>query len=451
MADEWTFVQGKSSSKPRNRRHIAKGAANTGNRVGGGCDGGLYGSRASTSVGGSSCDEEDGIERIKRDTLECLRALEGQLRAGNGFAHRLITSMNEAVSSSPTSHRDVHRATGDADADAANAHAKSRGLRLSDIVAYGIGNFSTERFRSPMLQLACLLLLRRCAASDSSMYDDRSNDRSDAEYRRDGLESFQDDQKRVPVHYYDPCILPIERELLEIAFHVHVLEYNDMGKRMLGIESARCRQQQSNSVDISLPSSSSSTAESLPRCTLFYMPHCPMRLYSNVLWAHWSRIFPPASSESGSSSNDTNKSIHSVNADDGSANDGPVVIFGNSFRDYKERTISSRERIDGTNGVFIVAPFAREIPIDVVGNASKKRGGGGDVMTNDALRHLEMAFNDCSVIYFPVAEARRVDVEDDDDNYDDDDNDGRTRRRGWPDRPKEWFASTNPDECGELK
>jgi hypothetical protein len=176
-----------------------------------------------------------------------------------------------------------------------------------------------------------------------------------------------------------------------------------------------------------------------------------MRLYSNVLWAHWSRIFPPASSESGSSSNDTNKSIHSVNADDGSANDGPVVIFGNSFRDYKERTISSRERIDGTNGVFIVAPFAREIPIDVVGNASKKRGGGGDVMTNDALRHLEMAFNDCSVIYFPVAEARRVDVEDDDDNYDDDDNDGRTRRRGWPDRPKEWFASTNPDECGELK
>ncbi|KAL3775011.1 hypothetical protein ACHAW5_003749 [Stephanodiscus triporus] len=399
MAEEWTLVRGKSSSKPRNRRHIANGAARTGNRVGGGSDGGLYGSRASTSVGGSRCDEEDWSERIKRDTFECLRALEGQLRAGNGFAHRLITSLNEAVSSSSTSRRDVHRATGDADTDAANAHAESRGLRLSDIVAYGIGNFSTERFRSPMLQLACLLLLRRCAASDSSMYDDRSDGRSDAEYRRDGLESFQDDQKRVPVHYYDPCILPIERELLDIAFHVHVLEYNDMGKR------------------------------------------------TNVLWAHWYRIFTPASSESGSSSNDTNNSTHSVNADDGSANDGSMVIFGNSFRDYEERTIPSRERTDGTNGVFIVAPFAREIPIDVVGNASKKRGGGGDVMTNDTLRHLEMAFNDCSVIYFPVAKARRGDVEDDGG----DDDDEQTRRRGWPDRPREWFVSTNPDECGELK
>ena len=82
------------------------------------------------------------------------------------------------------------------------------------------------------------------------------------------------------------------------------------------------------------------------------MPHCPMRLYSNVLQAHWSRIFPPASFERkgmltsianciGLSSNDHDASIHSADADDGDANDGPLIIFGNSFRDYEERAISS--------------------------------------------------------------------------------------------------------------
>ena len=487
MADEWTFVPHRNSSSKRHNhhRHTAKGAARTGNRAGCGGDGGLY-KRASASpagapnsttrprVGGSNRDDEDGSEeRIIRDVSECMRALEGQLRAGNGFAHRLMTSMTAAVSSSnasPLRHvgdggdGDVHRATTDADEEDANANANSRGLHLSDIVAYGIGNFSTERFRSPMLQLACLLLLRRCAASYISTNDDRSDERSDADHLRDGLESFKDDQKRVPTHYYDPCILPVEREILENVFHVNVLEYNDMGKRTLRVESVRCRQQQSNVVDdLSSPSTSTAAVSSRvrSRCTLFYMPHCPMRLYSNVLQAHWSRIFPPASFERkgmltsianciGLSSNDHDASIHSADADDGDANDGPLIIFGNSFRDYEERAISSRERNDSTNGVFVIAPFAREIHIDVVGNAGKRRGGGGDLITNDALRHSEMAFNDCKVIYFSAAEAHGNNLQDDANDNDDGD-DGWTTRKGWPDRPKEWFASTDPDDGGELK
>ena len=485
LADEWTFVPRRNSSSNRHHhRHIAKGAARSGNRVGCGGDGGLYG-RASASpagapksttrprVGGNNRDDEDGSERIKRDVLECIRALEGQLRAGNGFAHRLMMSMTAAVSSSYASRQhagdggdgDVHRATKDADAEDANANAASRALHLSDIVAYGIGNFSTERFRSPMLQLACLLLLRRCAASDTSTNEDRSDDRSDADHHRDGFESFKDDQKRVPTHYHDPCILPVEREMLENVFHVHVLEYNDMGKRTLGIESVPCRQQRSSVVDESSLPLSSSTAESSrcrSRCTLFYMPHCPMRLYSNVLWAHWSRIFPPASVDRKGmaasidecvdlSSRDNDKPIHSLVADDGDADDGPVILFGNSFRNYEERAISSQERNDSTNCVFVIASSDREIHIDVVGNAGKRRGGGGDLIVNDALRHLEVAFSDCSVIYFPLAASRVGDPGDDDDGDDNDDgDDGWTSRTAWPDRPKEWFASMDTNDGGEL-
>ncbi len=110
MADEWTFVPHRnSSSKRHHHRHTAKGAARTGNRAGCGGDGGLY-KRASASpagapnsttrprVGGSNRDDEDGSEeRIIRDVSECMRALEGQLRAGNGFAHRLMTSMTTAA------------------------------------------------------------------------------------------------------------------------------------------------------------------------------------------------------------------------------------------------------------------------------------------------------------------------------------------------------------------
>ena len=410
----------------------------------------MYGRVAESSNGGSTVTPHRGgrnhdkgggrSEEVKRDVLECLQDLMGQLRVGNGFAHRLILSMNEAIASSSSS---------SSSSSASNSH----GLHLKDIVAYGIGNFSTERFRSPMLQLACLLLLRRCAARDSSMNYDRSDDRNDAE-NLCMEESFQDDQNRVPIHYYDPCILPVEKELLELAFHVHVLGDNDMGKRTMGMKSVQCHCQHSNAVDVSSSQSLSSTTMS-PRfhfnCTLFYMPHCPMRLYSNVLWAHWSRIFPPVSVEMKGNTPSDAEFIgfpdESIRGDDDNdeTKDGPVIIFGNSFREYEDRAmLSSRERIDDTNAIFIVAPFAKEIPIDVVGNAGKRRGVDVDAMANGALRHSEMAFNDCSLIYFSVATMRR-------DHASDNGDDRGTRRKGWPDRPKEWFVSATPDDGGELR
>jgi hypothetical protein len=105
----------------------------------------------------------------------------------------------------------------------------------------------------------------------------------------------------------------------------------------------------------------------------------------------------------------------------------PVIIFGNSLLAYEERTISSRERMDDTNAVFVAAPFATEIPISVVDNVGKRRSGRGCDTTLDSgvLRHLETAFSDCNVIY-----VQNVDHP--------------------PECPREWFMCIE-DDGGELQ
>jgi hypothetical protein len=374
--DEWNVVPQRPG---RNRYSVKKEAANTG-RNALGCNG-FYG----RVVSGKDCEDDEEksagrTERIKRDVLECLHALEDQLCTRSGFAHRLMMAMRLSVSSSLSS--------------CSHQHIDSDQLHMNEIIAYGIGNFSTDRFKSSMLQLACLLLLRRCAAANNLSTND-GNTCNEL--------SFRDEQDRVPIHYYEPCILPIEKEILENEFYVNILDCNDMGK--LKSESMQCRYEVS-SIQYRLQHHS--------KCTVFYMPHCPMRLYSNVLWAHWSRFFsssPPV--------DDVDGEIHD-----------PVIIFGNSLLAYEERTISSCERMDDTNAVFVAAPFATEIPISVVDNAGKRRGGRGCDTTLDSgvLCHLETAFSDCNVIY-----VQNVDhpIE-------------------WPERPREWFMSIE-DDGGELQ
>lgn len=389
VADDWNVVPQRPG---RNRYSVKKEAESTG-RNALGCNG-FYG----RVISGKDCedDEENSAgrtERIKRDVLECLHALEDQLCTRSGFARRLMMAMRLAVSSSLSScahqHIDSDRqdiTTSDTTDDEIKTYDQ---LHLNEIIAYGIGNFSTDRFKSSMLQLACLLLLRRCAAANNlSTNDDNTCNEL----------SFRDEQSRVPIHYYDPCILPIEKEILENEFYVNILDCNDMGK--LKSESMQCRHEVS-SIQHRLQHHS--------KCTVFYMPHCPMRLYSNVLWAHWPRFFP--SSPPGK--------IHD-----------PVIIFGNSLLAYEERTISSCERMDDTNAVFVAAPFAREIPISVVDNAGKRCGGRGCDTTLDSgvLCHLETAFSDCNVIY-----KQNVD-----------------HPIKWPECPREWFMCIE-DDGGELQ
>ena len=64
---------------------------------------------------------------------------------------------------------------------------------------------------------------------------------------------------------------------------------------------------------------------------MFFMPHCPFRLYSNVLWANWS---PSLLSR--------------------------VTIVGNSFSAYDSRSLSASARQEEVNCVLRVARVTEE-------------------------------------------------------------------------------------------
>ncbi len=91
--------------------------------------------------------------------------------------------------------------------------------------------------------------------------------------------------------------------------------------------------------------------------TLFFMPHCPFRLYSNLLWANWSKL---------SLSN--------------------ILIIGNSFKEYDARTIKKAERNDPSNCVLKALSFVEEIDIT----------GSYQFLINQGL-------NDSSLMHFPIS------------------------------------------------
>ena len=99
--------------------------------------------------------------------------------------------------------------------------------KFESIVAFGLGNLTSETSK---LQLILYLCLCDSLLADSAVGHSRS--------------------------IYDPCISDFDRKVLELL-KVPVLTENSKGKH-----------------------SSSST-------TLFYLPHCPYRLYCNLLWANW--------------------------------------------------------------------------------------------------------------------------------------------------------------------
>ena len=443
--DEWTFVPQRKGSKHRCHQH-RPGRRNSGTadiyktskQMGGR---GLY--RESTNeyynhekvVDGHQTvlyDEQQKLaerERIKHDIIECVYALENSLHASNnGFVHRLISSISTFTSSfdDVKLQHDAANNMIEGESDGTISHV----LPLRDIVAYGIGNFATGSFQAPMLQLACLLLIRRCAAASAAAafttnqsINKEDNKQTANDYDDVTSRLFEEDQIQAPIYYYEPCILPVEKELLENVFHVHVIDSNEMGKRT--VESMR---QEYEAVRVLTPateaSSSSSRLELNQTHTLFYMPHCPMQLYCNVLWAHWCDIFPKSTFEvETASSTDTTISttFKEIN---------PILIFGNSFCTYDNRTISSKKRKDPTNGIFRILPYINEVSTKSRSTVIGKNRNQSDEIIVDALRNLDVAFNDCNVISFTSdASSDRIDR---------------------PDRPKEWVASDNPNNNGEL-
>jgi len=109
--------------------------------------------------------------------------------------------------------------------------------------------------------------------------------------------------------------------------------------------------------------------------TLFFMPHCPMRLYSNLLWTNWGSFL---------------------------AN---TIIIGNSFAAYDRRTLvaATGEGGDGgggdTNAVLAARRWrgAREAPLPFRPRARFKEDGDQDGVL---LPNGYAAFHDLSLMWF---------------------------------------------------
>mmetsp|Transcript_1490 Transcript_1490/g.4308 ORF Transcript_1490/g.4308 Transcript_1490/m.4308 type:complete len:406 (+) Transcript_1490:48-1265(+) len=287
--------------------------------------------------------------------------------------HPYVVRLLETLTTSSTDNDDDKN-------DATNISGKA----YEEIICYGIGNFLPSsvavdgsyallRYPSaPMLQLALALVIRRYLANLDS-----NKDLEDGKNGQDGSEKdcdndgnwYSKQQGVVRMLFFEPLMTDLERTILEDGLCVDIIETNERGKRQANCNGCR---------------------------TLFYMPHCPMRLYGNVLWANW----------------------------DGSLWNGGVVIYGNNFHGYDDRILSKEERADPTNAVLKIIPHLNAKQID--GLTIKSSSG----VESDLLVKMENAFNDCVVTTFDAAQKK---------SSGDDEGDG-------PERPEEYVFD---DEEGD--
>ncbi len=449
------------------------------------------------------------IQLLAKSVEECMQDLESFARKNHHRSnshsnssvtfdfHTLLHSLHEAANG--TGWLDDLDCLGGLEHEEEKKHQwrrqgqRQRGQRtINEIICYGIGNFDTMKrgfsfergrkrrgrglkqsystsFSSPVIQLACILLIRQYLAmdiginvnmdismdvnvdmdaihsdddkrkqfqectpatddentlknisttidSDGNNNDDDDNTDEDVKYKTASLSkdrnkninknndstptstststlkpnNYKRQQELVPILYFEPFMKPIEKRVLEEIFHVVILETNEQGKRCIINE-------EQTKTNTNVKTKSTPIRSERTVTTLFYMPHCPMRLYSNVLWANW----------------DANLLLS-----------GRIIILGNSFQAYDDRIISFEQRNDGTNCIFPLLPLVEEIPVLMTPSSAANRWkreqpkdvDGGVNHNNNiqiarssnaslAWHELEMAFNDCAIISFSMSKV----------------------------------------------
>jgi hypothetical protein len=128
--------------------------------------------------------------------------------------------------------------------------------------------------------------------------------------------------------YFDPVLSASDLEVFKL-FGWNQIEKDEEGKR------------QSASSQHAVDGTSSAACGS---GTLFYMLHCPFRLYSNVIWANWNRDLLTS-----------------------------IAIIGNSFGAYDDRIMDTAARKASSNCVLRVLPFTDEISFNQLSLESSSR------------------------------------------------------------------------------
>jgi hypothetical protein len=232
---------------------------------------------------------------------------------------------------------------------------------LNEIVCYGIGNFYTKRQSAPLWQLALALLIQNQGTIIGSE-DDVCVERGE-----DGTSQATKSTNGTPMYYFDPKMTEEERLVLQ-QYHVAIIAENERACRCISF----CRH----------------------NMTLFFMPHCGVSLYTNLLYTNWDDL-------------------------------DSLTIFGNSLEGYLEQcgdhdrspTVSTQ-----SHGILkTLQPYWTETPLRTS-------------LKDNALHHMENAFNNSGIISFKCAQN---------------DKEAQSFERIWPDRPID-YNTNKIDTSGEV-
>jgi hypothetical protein len=173
------------------------------------------------------------------------------------------------------------------------------------IICYGVGNFASRSRSASIWQLVCALCL-----TDYIL-------KHEIETRH----------QRLDILFYDPCTTRLEESVLK-ELNVQLIDTNEKGRHAIR-----------------------------GSLTVFFMPHCPMRLYANVLSSNWKEL-----------------------------SENKVVILGNSLVAYVDRELTRKvpECISLVSALLkeeILAPSKKDL-----------KSMPGD---------FEEAFNDFYLTWFP--------------------------------------------------
>ena len=170
---------------------------------------------------------------------------------------------------------------------------------INEILSLGIGSFSKSS--SSLLQLVMAL----------SLSEDLSNN----------------DNDKINCVIFDPIFNDVELSVCS-SLGINVSKENKFGKH---------------------------NASNDNNITLFFMPHCPYRLYCNLLWQNWYNL-------------------------------SNMIMYGNSISSYSLRRIND-EKIDVTNCVVCMESF-------IIEKSLKLDKGNNNQIIPRELHHFENAFND---------------------------------------------------------
>eukprot|EP00903_Cladosiphon_okamuranus_P019278 g17721.t1 len=307
-------------------------------------------------------------EEVARRELAKLLKLKALLK-GTALWERLVEGLRSTLSQLglAASFGDEKIAAVACPAGAAGREVDSPSARpdtLRELVCYGIGNFTESD--SSRYQLALALCLRDLLSAPSSSASDVASGGAPSAAASDAPGAGSP-APGPALLAFDPVMGETEAAMLE-SLGCGLLQ-NEEGKRSCcrrEKEAGGGRGGDGGGGGDGEGDEGDEVGEVLTTPTLFFMPHCPQRLYSNVLWANWS-----------------------------ARGLGSIVILGNKLSSYGDRLLDARARSDPTNAILRAGPLLQDIDL-LPYPASFRARWRRDV---DALPGLERAFNDLALSF----------------------------------------------------